>query len=133
MDITRRDCLRQAGTLLAGGFLVGAAPAGARDDGGDAVDVCVYGGTASGIMAAVAAAREGARVVMVEPSRWLGGMTGGGTFAGTFLSSASSFALRPNGQQWFETFGTDPLSGVVAVHRDLPGGLSLNLFFATLK
>ena len=78
MDITRRDCLRQAGTLLAGGFLVGAAPAGARDDGGDAVDVCVYGGTASGIMAAVAAAREGARVVMVEPSRWLGGMTGGG-------------------------------------------------------
>jgi RHS repeat-associated protein len=53
-------------------------------------------------------------------------MTGGGTFAGTFLSSASSFALRPNGQQWFETFGTDPLSGVVAVHRDLPGGLSLN-------
>lgn len=54
------------------------------------------------------------------------GMTGGGTFAGTFLSSASTFALRPNGQQWFETFGTDPLSGVVAVHRDLPGGLSLN-------
>lgn len=54
------------------------------------------------------------------------GMTGGGTFGGTFLSSASSFTLRPNGQQWFETFGTDPLSGVVAVHRDLPGGLSLN-------
>ena len=42
------------------------------------VDVCVYGATASGIMAAVAAAREGARVMIVEPSRWLGGMTGGG-------------------------------------------------------
>lgn len=55
-----------------------------------------------------------------------GSTTGGSTFGGTFLSSASSFALRPNGQQWFETFGTDPLSGVVAVHRDLPGGLSLN-------
>lgn len=41
-------------------------------------DVCVYGATASGIMAAVAAAREGARVIIVEPSRWLGGMTGGG-------------------------------------------------------
>ena len=41
-------------------------------------DVCVYGGTASGVMAAVAAAREGCRVVIVEPSRWLGGMTGGG-------------------------------------------------------
>jgi hypothetical protein len=42
------------------------------------VDVCVYGATASGIMAAVAASREGCAVIVVEPSRWLGGMTGGG-------------------------------------------------------
>ena len=41
-------------------------------------DVCVYGGTASGVMAALAAEREGARVILIEPSRWLGGMTGGG-------------------------------------------------------
>jgi hypothetical protein len=41
-------------------------------------DVCVYGGNASGVMAAVAAAREGCRVIIIEPSRWLGGMTGGG-------------------------------------------------------
>jgi hypothetical protein len=43
-----------------------------------AADVCVYGGTASGVMAAVAAAKEGASVIIVEPGRWLGGMTGGG-------------------------------------------------------
>ena len=42
------------------------------------VDVCVYGGTASGVMAALAADKEGANVILVEPSRWLGGMTGGG-------------------------------------------------------
>ena len=42
------------------------------------VDVCVYGGTASGVMAALAAEKEGANVILVEPSRWLGGMTGGG-------------------------------------------------------
>lgn len=42
------------------------------------VDVCVYGGTASGVMAAVAAKKEGASVILIEPSRWLGGMTGGG-------------------------------------------------------
>jgi len=79
METTRRDCLRQAGTLLAGGFALGSlSPAGARGDEGDAVDVCVYGATASGIMAAVAATREGARVIVIEPSRWLGGMTGGG-------------------------------------------------------
>ena len=41
-------------------------------------DVCVYGGTASGVMAAVAAAKEGGTAIIVEPSRWLGGMTGGG-------------------------------------------------------
>ncbi len=41
-------------------------------------EVCVYGANASGIMAAVSAAREGASVVIIEPSRWLGGMTGGG-------------------------------------------------------
>ena len=41
-------------------------------------DICVYGGTASGVMAALAAEREGAKVILIEPSRWLGGMTGGG-------------------------------------------------------
>jgi hypothetical protein len=41
-------------------------------------DVCVYGGTASGVFAAIAAKREGVDVIIVEPSRWLGGMTGGG-------------------------------------------------------
>lgn len=35
------------------------------------VDVCVYGATASGIMAAVAASREGCAVIVVEASRWL--------------------------------------------------------------
>ena len=41
-------------------------------------DVCVYGGTASGVMAALAAEKEGSRVILVEPTRCLGGMTGGG-------------------------------------------------------
>ena len=41
-------------------------------------DICIYTANASGVMAAVAAAREGAKVVLIEPSRWLGGMTGSG-------------------------------------------------------
>jgi hypothetical protein len=44
----------------------------------DSYDVCVYGGNASGVMAACAAAKEGSTVIVIEPSRWLGGMTGGG-------------------------------------------------------
>lgn len=42
------------------------------------VDVCVYGATPAGCAAAVAAAQEGASVVVVEPSRWLGGILGAG-------------------------------------------------------
>jgi hypothetical protein len=41
-------------------------------------DVVIYGGTASGAMAAIAAAREGASVVLLEPGRHIGGMVSGG-------------------------------------------------------
>ena len=38
----------------------------------------VYGGTPGGLGAALAAAREGASVVVVEPTKWIGGMVTGG-------------------------------------------------------
>ncbi len=41
-------------------------------------DVLVYGGTPGGILAAVAAARAGARVILLEPTRHLGGMMSSG-------------------------------------------------------
>ena len=45
---------------------------------GATYDVVVYGGTAAGVTAAVAAARQGAHVALVEPGTHLGGMTSGG-------------------------------------------------------
>ncbi|MDR0572556.1 MAG: FAD-dependent oxidoreductase [Tannerella sp.] len=42
------------------------------------VDVCVYGGTASGVIAAYSAAKLGKSVILVEPGKYLGGMTTGG-------------------------------------------------------
>lgn len=45
---------------------------------GQGFDVLVYGGTAGGVAAAVAAAREGAAVALLEPGAHLGGMTSGG-------------------------------------------------------
>ena len=45
---------------------------------GGTYDLCVYGGTASGVMAGYAAAQEGLRVVIVEPTERFGGMTTGG-------------------------------------------------------
>lgn len=44
-------------------------------------DVCVYGGTSGGVIAAVQAARMGKQVVIAEPGRHLGGMTSGGLSA----------------------------------------------------
>jgi hypothetical protein len=41
-------------------------------------DVVVYGGTAGGVMSAIAAAREGASVLLIEPGKHLGGMLTGG-------------------------------------------------------
>jgi hypothetical protein len=46
-----------------------------------AADLVVYGGTASGVIAAYAAAREGLSVVLLEPRGHLGGMVTGGLSA----------------------------------------------------
>ena len=42
------------------------------------VDVCVYGGTPGGIVAAISAAREGASVVLLEQTRHIGGLSTSG-------------------------------------------------------
>ena len=41
-------------------------------------DVCVYGGTSAGVIAAAAVAKEGRTVVLVEPGAHFGGMSSGG-------------------------------------------------------
>ena len=41
-------------------------------------DVCVYGGTAAGVVTAVQVARMGKTVVLIEPGQHVGGMTSGG-------------------------------------------------------
>jgi hypothetical protein len=41
-------------------------------------EIVVYGATAGGVLAAVSAARGGARVTLIEPGRHLGGMVSGG-------------------------------------------------------
>lgn len=41
-------------------------------------DVCIYGGTSAGIIAAVAAARRGRSVIVLNPGLHLGGLTTGG-------------------------------------------------------
>ncbi|WP_341296885.1 FAD-dependent oxidoreductase [Catalinimonas locisalis] len=42
------------------------------------VDICVYGGTAAGVIAAYSAKKMGKSVLLIEPGKYLGGMTTGG-------------------------------------------------------
>lgn len=42
------------------------------------VDICVYGGTSAGVMAAYSAKKMGKTVVLIEPGKRLGGLTSGG-------------------------------------------------------
>lgn len=41
-------------------------------------DLVIYGGTPAGLSAGIIAAREGASVVIIEPTKWIGGMVTGG-------------------------------------------------------
>jgi flavin-dependent dehydrogenase len=46
--------------------------------GGDDFEIVIYGGTSGGIAAGIQAARMGKSVVIIEPTRFLGGLTTGG-------------------------------------------------------
>ena len=74
MALSRRKFIAASGVVTLG--LLARAEQPIMGD--TAFDVCVYGGTASGIAAAISAHDQGSSVVIVEPSRWLGGMSGGG-------------------------------------------------------
>jgi NADPH-dependent 2,4-dienoyl-CoA reductase/sulfur reductase-like enzyme len=63
---------------LIAAFLTGSL---AADTPSTSTDLVVYGGTASGVMTAYSAAREGLHVVLLEPGLHLGGMVTGGLSA----------------------------------------------------
>src|SRR5580704_5870697 len=75
-------------------------------------DVLVYGATPSGIAAAVAAAKDGERVLLVEPSRRIGGMMTNGLSHTDFRTleglngSFLDFAHRVEAY-YRETYGAD--------------------------
>lgn len=84
----------------------------------NAEDVVIYGGTPAGLSAGIVAAREGASVVVIEPTKWIGGMvTGGlcrsdvgkeqtiGGFPREFFTRAA--AAKPNTTMWYAEPGVN--------------------------
>lgn len=93
------------------------------------VDLCVYGGTSGGCVAAVQAARMGKRVALVEPGRHLGGMTSGGlsavdigdprTVGGIareyFSRLVASYGKTLNWEEPFQGKGGPPTGGAYSI------------------
>jgi hypothetical protein len=77
-SITRRRFLAGAPAVAAAPILLRSAAGLAMPGQKLHVDVCVYGGVSGGVIAAVALARLGRSVALVEPTRHLGGMTTAG-------------------------------------------------------
>lgn len=101
-------------------------------------EICVYGGTSAGVVAAVAAAREGKTVILIEPTRHLGGMSSGGLGQtdfgnkqvigglsrefyrklGKFYGQAESWQFHPHhAEQVFRKWAAEKKIPVIYEHR----------------
>jgi hypothetical protein len=102
------------------------------------VDVCVYGGTCAGVMAAVTAVKLGKTVILIEPGRHLGGLTSGGLGqtdfgnkaviggisrefyrrVGKFYNQAEAWQFQPHhAEQVFDGFIAENKVRVMKEHR----------------
>jgi hypothetical protein len=75
--VSRRRFI-QSSTLLAAATFTGSIFAVAVSGGRRRVDVCIYAATSGGVIAAVTLAHLGHSVLLVEPTRHIGGMTSSG-------------------------------------------------------
>src|SRR5450759_1403743 len=53
-------------------------PVKAQNKNSDTIDICIYGGTSAGVIAAYTAKEMGKSVILIEPGNHLGGLTSGG-------------------------------------------------------
>lgn len=94
----RRKFLEQCGLLSAGVFTPSLANAtqstwcNTKTGNELTADIVIIGGGLGGCAAALAACRQGASVIMTEPTDWIGGQV-------------SQQAVPPDEHQWIETFG----------------------------
>ncbi len=117
-------------------------------------EVAVYGATAAGVCAAVAASRAGARTILIEPGRHVGGMVSGGLgytdigdarvvggAAARFRHAvAERYGVAPGAfagpephaaeaifQRWLEEAGVDVVFGERVVAADVRDGVILGV------
>jgi len=67
-----------------------------------AYDVCVYGGTSAGVIAAYTAAKMGKRVILVEPGKHLGGLSAGGL---GYTDIGNKYAITGLAREFYRKIG----------------------------
>lgn len=67
------------------------------------VDVCVYGGTSAGVVAAYTVQKLGKKAVLVEPGRRLGGLTSGGL---GYTDIGNKYAITGIARDFYRRVGT---------------------------
>jgi hypothetical protein len=67
------------------------------------VDVCVYGGTSAGVIAAYTVQKQGKKAILVEPGRTLGGMSSGGL---GYTDIGNKYAITGLARDFYRRIGT---------------------------
>ena len=65
-------------------------------------DVCVYGGTSAGVIAAYTAARINKKVILIEPGKYLGGLTSGGL---GYTDIGNKYAITGLARDFYRSMG----------------------------
>jgi hypothetical protein len=88
-------------------------------------DICIYGGTSGGVVAAVQAARMGKRAIIVEPGKHLGGMMAGGLSWSDVGSADRAKLFGGLAREVFERigkhYGQDPKTVFDVTSPEVPG------------
>lgn len=110
------------GVALAGGWAgtSGVQPPGSPLD-RPAYDLVVYGATPQGLTAAMAAAREGLRVLLVEPGSGVGGVLTQGYLATLDIARDAKGQLLQGGlfAEFYRRVGKDPSFDIAVAEREL--------------
>jgi hypothetical protein len=77
----------------------------------DSADVVIYGGTSGGITAAIQTARMGKTAILIEPTKFLGGLTTGGLGATDIGNKKLSTACPVNSTLRFFNITVSQVSG----------------------
>ena len=84
-------------------LLVGILQSSCRKEAVDRYDICVYGGTSAGVMAAYSASTMGKRVLLIEPGKHLGGLSSGGL---GYTDIGNKYAITGLARDFYRRLGT---------------------------